>query len=80
MLIYDTNDGRKSYEVSAGVPQDSVLGPVLWNIMYGFVLRIRLPKGTQIVRFADDIALVIRGKHLDELVRTCDTALGTVRS
>ena len=61
MLIYDRDDGRKSYAVSAGVPQGSVLGPILWNIMYDGVLRIKLPKGTQIVGFADDIALVIRG-------------------
>ena len=30
--------------------------------------------------FADDIALVIRGKNLDELVRTCNTAVGRVRN
>ena len=32
--------------------------------MYNGVLRIRLPNGAQIVGFADDIALMIRGKHL----------------
>ena len=33
-----------------------------------YVVRIRLLK--------DDIALLIGGKHLDELVRTCNTAVG----
>ena len=35
-------------------------------------MSIRLPKGAQIVGFADDIALVVRGKHLDALVRMCN--------
>ena len=45
VLIYDTDDSRKSYEISAAGPQCSVLGPVLRNVMYDGVLRLRLPKG-----------------------------------
>ena len=69
VLLCDTNDGRKTYAVSAGVPQGSVLGPILWNVMCDGVLRIRLSKGAQIIGIADDIAL-------DELVRTYNTAIG----
>ena len=79
VLIYDTYDGRKSYTVSAGVLQGSVLDPILWNITYDVVLRLKLPKGTHNTEFSDDIALVIKGKHLDKLVRTCNTAVGTVK-
>ena len=35
--------------------------------MYDGVLRIRLSEGTQIVGFADDIVLLISGRHLDQL-------------
>ena len=62
------------------VPQGSVLSPMLWNIMYDDVLRLKLLKGIHIIEFADDIAPVIRGKYLDELVRTCYTVVDTVRS
>ena len=48
--------------------------------MYDDVLRLRHPKSAQIVGFEEDIALMIRDKHLDELVRTCNTAVGMVRS
>ena len=50
----------------------------MWNVMYDGVLRIRLPKGALIVGFADDIALVVRGKHLDELMRLFNTVVGRV--
>ena len=48
--------------------------------MYDAVLRLRLPTGAQIFVFADDIALVVRGKHLDELKQTCNAAVRKVRS
>ena len=53
VLIYNTDDDRKSYAVTV-----SVLSPILWNILYDGVLKLKHPKG----------APVIEGKRLNELV------------
>ena len=67
VLVYSTEEGDKEYQVTAGVPQGSVLGPTLWNAMYNGVLEMQLPRGVEIVGFADDIILVATGKSRQEV-------------
>lgn len=62
---------RKS--VSCGVPQGSVLGPLLWNIGYDWVLRGTLLRGLRVVCYADDTLVTARGDSFNEAIR-----LGTV--
>jgi len=47
--------------ITGGVSQESVVGPLLWNITYDEVLKLRLPSGTELLGFADDTLVVGSG-------------------
>ena len=78
VLKYDTEIGPKEYHVTGGVPQGSVLGPLLWNIMYDGLLKLAMPSEARLVAFADDVAVVIVAKHLVEINLIFDITFGRI--
>jgi hypothetical protein len=71
-------DQTNKIEMTGGVPQGSVLGPVLWNVLYNKILEIPMPKGVEMVAYADDLALVITAKKDEELMELGNEALEKV--
>ena len=66
-IRYYGAEGVLDREVSMGVPQGSILGPVLWNLVYDDLLKTEMPKGTNIIGYADDVALVATDATLEGL-------------
>lgn len=54
--------GDRVIEVTSGVPQGSVLGPLLWCILYNDVLEMDLGSDTELSCYADDLAIMVTGK------------------
>ncbi|KAL4142128.1 hypothetical protein QTP88_004645 [Uroleucon formosanum] len=70
--------GTLEIEISGGVPQGSVVGPLLWNATFDAVMRTELPSGAKLLGFADDTMLVTRAKSTQELEAVTNEALSLV--
>ncbi|XP_037871048.2 retrovirus-related Pol polyprotein from type-1 retrotransposable element R1 [Bombyx mori] len=70
--------GRKA--VSCGVPQGSVLGPLLWDIGFDWVLRGASLRGVDVVCYADDTLVTARGADYRAAAILATAAVSTVVS
>lgn len=69
---------KEEMEITAGVPQGSVLGPTLWNVLYDGVLGLKLTEGATTIAFADDLALIVLAEDEEELVYRVNESLGRI--
>jgi len=73
-LTFGEDGNEEKIDVTCGVPQGSVIGPTLWNILYDSLLQTRLPAGVEYLSFADNVALVTRAKDSIDLERLLSAA------
>lgn len=62
-IAFPVKDGWGRRTMSCGVPQGSVLGPLLWNIGYDWVLRGVMVRGVSLTCYADDTLVLARGRN-----------------
>lgn len=78
-ISYPGRDGELlRREMLCGVPQGSVLGPLLWNIGYDWVLRGSLNPGASVICYADDTLVTARGETFEEAVRLVTVSVAQV--
>jgi len=79
-IIYTDEHGTEVVRnIEAGVPQGSVLGPLLWNLTFDQVIRARLENGCRIMAYADDTLVIATGESVSsakrranfQVARTC---------
>ncbi|KMQ89892.1 reverse transcriptase [Lasius niger] len=54
--------------MTAGVPQGSIMGPLLWNIAYDYVLDVFKEPGCSVLCYADDTLVIATAKNRRDLV------------
>ena len=64
--------------VNRGVPQGSVLGPLLWNLGSNSVLETAVPTGLQIICYADDTLIIAGGRTWTRTLRLVEVGVAVV--
>ncbi|WP_316206527.1 reverse transcriptase domain-containing protein, partial [Escherichia coli] len=75
ILRYETEEGWREKDLSAGVAQGSIFGPDFWNILFDALLRLAMPDGVKMFAYADDVALVISAKNENIAQHILNTAM-----
>jgi Reverse transcriptase (RNA-dependent DNA polymerase)/Endonuclease-reverse transcriptase len=70
--------GKVKKDITAGVPQGSVLGPTLWLILYDGVLGRDLGPHTTPIAYADDLAIIVKAEKIDQLNYEANSALSRI--
>jgi len=78
----DTADGVVSKAPTKGCPQGSVLGPIVWDVMFQPCLELLngLEQVERVVRYADDLAVVIKSKSRQDLEDKANHIIGRMTS
>lgn len=72
------NKGGNTIELTCSVPQGSILGPDLWNILYDSLLRIEMLPTVQLLAFVDDVAVMCTCEIPWQMEEFLETAINKI--
>lgn len=74
-VVYKGKDYDLNFQVFGRVPQGSVIGPLLWNLVYDDLLRSRIRRDVHLIGYADDIGIVIVDDDLERMRGTAEKTI-----
>lgn len=74
-LVINAEGTQEKIKVHGGVPQDSIIGPFMWNLVYDGLLKIRLRRDVLLVAFADDIGIIVIDEDLERMKITANETI-----
>lgn len=74
-IIIEAEGNSATISTSSGVPQGSILGPTLWNVLYDPILRMKFPENIRLVGYADDLLLIVIARMEEILMNTTNAAM-----
>jgi hypothetical protein len=75
---FSSQRGMERRPIERRVPQESVLGPILWITAFDRVLRCPRPLGTDVVCYADDTLVLAGGRWWHETTNLTEDAVACV--
>jgi len=78
IVFRDAEGVCRRRRIRRGVPQGSVLGPLLWNLAYDEVLGRVLPPGCHVICYADDTLVLAGGRSWEDAIAKGNVAVAEV--
>ena len=72
------DDVSKQRAVQFGVPQGSILGPLLFTLYINNLDSVITNNNSQVTLYADDTAIFVKGKSVSEINRIMNTEISNV--
>ena len=79
-VVYHHAEGNITHQMEMGVPQGSVVGPTLWNLVYDRLLRRSVSQGCEVIGYADDIALLVAAANLENFTKKIKIEVANIKA
>ena len=74
-VIFRYGDNVCEKFLTKGCSQGSAIGPGLWKIIYDSLLNLKLPKFVEVIGFADDSLVLVRGDSIEQIEKYANESL-----